>query len=236
MGQKGAPGTIRAWVVGHEESWVFVVLYVGLAVILSAFISLFWLVLLVALHFWMEWVTHAAHHDSVGRIWSESLWAIKLDVGLVLFAFALTLYLPLVFGVLGLGAASRVAATGTRFLVIQRSVRAALLSVDDAVIVARGIVRKKQPRLEAASLGATDWPSAEGARHEADASVARSSATHHEHASGIVSSWRGRWGFSGWASVSFTAVSLALLLLAPLLTDHTSLGVLQEIAAELRPW
>ncbi len=47
-------GPLRRWLVMHDDQWTFIVPYIGLAVLLSALISLFWLVVVVAVHFALE--------------------------------------------------------------------------------------------------------------------------------------------------------------------------------------
>lgn len=45
---------IYDWVIRHDDSWLFTVLHIGLAVVLSIWIGLFWLVAVVVVHFAFE--------------------------------------------------------------------------------------------------------------------------------------------------------------------------------------
>jgi hypothetical protein len=126
---------VRAWIVEHDQSRVFLVLYIGLAVVLSLWISLFWLVAVVGAHLVLELIRQSHLQIGARRIVLESAWELKLDVALVLFALALSLYMETVLGVVGLqgaarlGSASRAAA---RFASWERVLRGVALSADDA--------------------------------------------------------------------------------------------------------
>jgi hypothetical protein len=133
-------GQIHAWIVNHDESKLFLVLYLTLALVLSVAIGLFWLVALVVVHFAFEHV-RSRHEGLTGRAaLGRALWNVKLDVALVLFALVLALYLQVVMGVLGLHAVSRAGALaqagargGIRFAAWEKVIRGILLSADDAV-------------------------------------------------------------------------------------------------------
>lgn len=73
------------WVAEHDDSWLFIVLYVGLGLVLSMTISLFWLAVVVAAHGVIEWVAmgrQGIRDHRLGRV----LWHLKLDIGLTLVA------------------------------------------------------------------------------------------------------------------------------------------------------
>ncbi len=133
--------TARRWILHHDESWLFTIAYVGLAVVLSSYISLFWLIVMVAVHGVLEWV----RQQHLGQGFRGVLWEIKLDVSLVLTAMVLTAYMDVVLGAAGLGGAARLGVrTATRATGWSRSLRGILLSVDDAVQVAR-VAAKRGP-------------------------------------------------------------------------------------------
>ena len=108
------PGGIRNWIINHDDSWLFIIGYIGLAVVLSIWISLFWLVAVVAVHFLFEIVRQHTIHDSWTTIISESLWELKLDIALVLFALVVSLYMDVVLGVAGLQGAARAGASAAQ--------------------------------------------------------------------------------------------------------------------------
>jgi hypothetical protein len=62
------PGPLRRWIIDHDNSRLFVVAYVGLELVLSIFVGLFWLVFVVGLHVVFELVRqHHAHPAAGGR-------------------------------------------------------------------------------------------------------------------------------------------------------------------------
>lgn len=123
------------WVLKHDDSWVFVALYVGLAVVLSLWISLFWLVAVVAVHAALEAFVLTRRGVRTGMA-GHILWHLKLDLALIAFALALGVYLDTLFGLVGLGA---VAKAGARMLSWQQAIRGILLTVDDAAQIARAV-------------------------------------------------------------------------------------------------
>jgi hypothetical protein len=131
------------WVAEHDDRWLFTLLYVGLAVLLSIWISLFWLVVVVAAHGVLEWLAmrlRGLPEPGLGEV----LWHIKLDIVLILFALWLGLYLETLFGLAGLGALARTGAqAGARFVAWQRALRGALMTLDDAAQVARAVAARR---------------------------------------------------------------------------------------------
>ncbi len=203
---------LHRWVIDHDDSWLFFVPYIVLAVVLSAVISLFWLVLIVGVHFGLELLRQHAVKPGLGGVVSRSLWEIKLDVALVLFALALTLYLEVTFGVLGLGHAARFGAmTGSRLALLQRALRGILLSLDDAAQAARVFLRRKFGKAE---------PAAAEAPHQQEA----------------ARGWTGAWTVADKVALGFGAVCLALVLAAPVLTHYTVAGAVAALIAEFHPF
>jgi hypothetical protein len=98
------------WVRHHDESWIFVAIYIGLAVGLSVFVSLFWLVVVGAFHLTLELMRQSWYRETWTSTVLHAWWEIKMDVGLILLALTLVLYLEVVLGLLGLQSAARAAA------------------------------------------------------------------------------------------------------------------------------
>lgn len=201
-------GPLRRFVMEHEDRWTFIILYVGLAVVLSLVLSLFWLVVLLAIHIAFEFVTFGPVHRGL-RLLGETLWAVKLDVALLLLAFSLALYLDHLFGLLGLRAVAQVgtaARAGTRVATKAaawtRGIRSTVLVADDAVQVAR----------------------AAGKRGEA------------EPEGGARPPWRQHWHAGEWISVGLAFVSFLLVVLSPVLTDHTVMSAKDALLHELQPF
>ncbi len=214
------------WIHTHDDSRLFAVLYIGLALVLSIALGLFWLVAVVALHGLLEILRQRRLHPWWPGVLGRVLWELKLDIGLILFAFVIALYMDVVLGVAGLNAAMRVGARGgARLLAWQRGLRAALLSVDDAAQIARAAAsrRRSQP---------PEAPQDPHAPHSQPASGFGS-------ASGDVGSpfggWAARWSRGDRFAIIFGGVCLALILASPWLTGDPVAMVWAKILAELRP-
>jgi hypothetical protein len=210
--------SFREWVINHDESWLFVGLYVGLAVVLSIWISLFWLVAVVAIHFGFEWVRQRHLREGLRPRLLETLWEVKLDIALVVFALALSLYMEVILGIVGLHAASRAGAAtlrgGARFAAWEQAIRGFFLSVDDAAQVARALATKNSEDQELS-----------------------------EEASNVLitpvswwGSWAADWGKGDWIAVGMIVVCIVMMLLATSLTSHTWNTVAVTLLEELHPY
>lgn len=226
-----SPGPLRRWVMLHDDSWLFIVPYIGLAVVLSIVISLFWLIAVVAAHFALEWMRQVylarttQQNLSVGQLLLRVLWELKLDVALVLFALVLSLYMEFTMGVVGLGAAGRAGAmtatrVSTRFAVIQRVLRGILLSLDDLAQVIRVLARRK---------GKTD------AEADTDEAMPESEA---EESFEMMAQpgWRKPWGKGDYVVIGFAALCIVLIVLAPIITHHDMSSMWSTLAEELHPF
>lgn len=212
---------LRRWIINHDDSWLFIVLYIGLAVALSIWISLFWLVAVVAVHFAFEIVRQKDSFSNWAAVVGEALWELKLDIALVLFALAVSLYMEMALGLAGLQGAARIGSAaqagmrgGARFAAWQRVLRGFLLSVDDAAQVARAAAGRKK-----------DGGAANGADTE-------SSQKKELNRIG----WVGPWARGDWVALGMGIVCLLLLASAPFLTDHTFSSTISALAAELHPF
>lgn len=216
---------VRQWVIDHDESWLFVGAYVTLAVVLS-FYSLFWLVVVVGVHLALELGRQSARYESVSKTVAEALWEVKLDLGLIVFALALTLYLPLVFGVLGLSSAaraaagtkavaksgSRVAKSGAKAARFKEVFRAVALSLDDVGLVGKGLIGGK--------VAQETW--------QED--------VHEETGPRDSTSWTEPWTLASWASILFLVASTIFLVGSPLLPGYSVEAVFSTLGAEMEPF
>jgi hypothetical protein len=248
----------RDWVRHHDERWSFVLLYLGLAVGLSVFVSLFWLLVVAGLHFVLECGRQAHHRDGRAEVLSQALWEIKLDIGLVLLALTLVLYIDVVLGLLGIQSAARAAAVtragarlGSRAAAWERNIRTFLLTVDEMARLAYAavMVRKGERGAAKARAERPDDPADTVDQTAADAAA--------EHVAGptdelvattpvgtVVESmapapnqgWRGSWGIADRIGLVLVAAGIALLLAAPVLTPHDWGTALTTILAELSPF
>jgi hypothetical protein len=179
------PPTLREWVRTHDERWLFVVLYLGLAVGLSIFVSLFWLVVVAALHFALELFRQRHYRADRRSVVLHALWEVKLDAGLVLLALTLVLYIEVVLGILGVQSAARAAAVsragarmGTRAAAWERNLRTFLLTVDEMVRVGHaGYMLRKKRREAQLRQGGSDESATASDAPAASADAASAKAT-----------------------------------------------------------
>ncbi|TVS11541.1 MAG: hypothetical protein EA419_07790 [Wenzhouxiangella sp.] len=197
----------RRWLLEHDHRVSFTVLYISLALVLSMAISMFWLVAVVAAHgvleYWSLGKTGPRDHR-LGR----TLWHIRLDILLVLAALWLGLYIDLLFGVAGLGAAARTGAqVSARVIAWQRTIRGVLLTVDEAALAAK------------AAFGGTGGGAPKTAARRSEPLP-----------------WRQPWGWADRLIVATTGVLALLILLTPVLTDHSVVEALAILGQDLHPW
>jgi hypothetical protein len=230
----------HGWIIDHDEKRLFVVLYIGLALVLSIWISLFWLAAVVAVHFIFELVRQASLERRGPVMLAEVLWELKLDIALVLFALALSLYMEIVLGAVSVGLAGRLAIlarggrlaklvqagakAGSRFAGWQRALRGVLLSLDDAAQVLRALARGRGGAAAAAVSSGT------GAAGE-PVDVAADSIP-----AGHWGSWGGSWSRGDVFATALLLVCLGLIIAAPYITEHTWMSTLTTIGDELRPF
>jgi len=199
------------WVAEHDDHWLFITLYIGLALVLSMTISLFWLVAVVAAHGVLEWFAlerQGITDQRTGRI----LWHLKLDIGLVLVALWLGLYIDVLFGLAGLGAAARAGAqTAARVVAWQRAIRGVLMTADEAALVVKAVATRKNGKAP---------PEPEPSEAPMDGRLP----------------WQRSWSRGDKFAVVFTVACAVLILLTPVLTDHTISSTLAVLAADLHPW
>jgi hypothetical protein len=192
----------------HDHRLSFTVLYIGLALVLSMVISMFWLLAVVAFHGLLEFWTLGKRGPADHRL-GRTLWHIKLDIVLILAALWLGLYIDLLFGVAGLGAAARSGAqVSARVLAWQRTIRGVLLSVDEAALAAR------------AALAGRRGAEAEAPKHQRQA----------------PRPWRQPWSWGDRLTLGSGAVLAVLIVLSPVLTPHSVTEALQLLGQDLHPW
>jgi hypothetical protein len=230
---------VHTWIIQHDDKWLFVILYVSLAVVLSIWISLFWLVFVVGIHIVFESIRQVHLQKKPGRVITEVLWEVKLDLALVIFALALSIYMEMVVEAVSLGLAARLAALsrtsrvasllqgglrgGVRFAGWQQAFRGVLLSVDDLAQIARAFGRRKS--------GESDLTET-----VPEAAAVVEPITLENLSTSKWGSWGETWGKGDWISVGMAVIFLVLILASPWLTDHTAGSALAVLAEELHPF
>lgn len=138
---------IVEWVVDHDDRMSFTILYVGLAVCLSIFMSLFWVASLMLCHLGLEVFRHRVLGHDYPLL--QALWDVKLDISLVLFALVIALYSDMIFGFLGLAQATRAVAGVkllTRVTILERAIKVFFLTVDDLSRITHVVIKSIRNR------------------------------------------------------------------------------------------
>jgi hypothetical protein len=215
---------VRQWVRDHDERWSFVIIYLGLAVGLSVFVSLFWLLAVAGLHLALELGRQSQHREGKLEVLSHALWEVKLDVGLILLALSLVLYIDVVLGLLGLQSAARAAAVtragarvGARAAAWERNIRTFLLTVDEMARIGYAAYLVRRGRAGVASETQPPEPVPQVATSPGDG-------------------WRGRWGIGDRIGLLLVVGGVIMLVVAPLLTPHDWGTAGAAIMEELRPF
>jgi hypothetical protein len=201
---------IGRWCDDHDERNSFVFTYILLSVVLSLVAGLFWLGVLVGVHFALEMYRNRSLPGR-SRL-AHATFGIKLDVTLVLMALALSLYADLLFAALGLRAVPRagsaVGRLSGRLPSLRRIVRAALLVTDEVVRIAAYYAASR-------GIGSSNSRSPVWRPH---------------------SPWAERWSLGTHVVMALGTVALFLLIAAPWLTGNGVQGTLGILAHELSPF
>jgi hypothetical protein len=231
------------FILTHDDSKAFLVLYIGLAVVLALWIGLFWLAVVVGVHLLFEIIKQHHHDPRPLPVLARALWEVKLDVGLVLCGLVIGLYIDVLFGIVGIGHAGRAGAqTAARVGLWQRGIRGALLTVDDVAMVAKGVAVRGKKTADEASLAATGTDGgsvgSEGPGPEAaEAALPEPPASPPAGGAELWGDWVApRWTLGDRFSLGFTILNVVLILAAPLLTDHTVASTWAEILSDLHPF
>lgn len=220
---------MRNWILNHDDSWLFMILYVGLAVVLSLWISLFWLLVVVAAHGVLEWVRQREIDPGIPGVLARIAWELKLDVALFVFALGLSIYMEPLLGVVGLRGAARAGVHGAgRFAIWQNALHGFLLSVDDAAQVARMVAARRARNADArnARVGSADEDGDPGVCGDGPQTEPFSK----------WGGWTEKWGRGDWFAIGFGLMCIGFILLGPVLTDHDYPSIVATFAAELHPW
>jgi hypothetical protein len=244
----------------HDDSKLFVFGYVAAAVVLALWLGLFWLAVVVLLHLLFEMVKQHHYDPRPLPVLTRSLWELKLDLGLVLFGIVIGLYMGVIIGAAGIGAAGRVGVqAATRVGIWQRGLRGLLLSLDDVAMVVKArsvnqdgtvMVAGTDPLLAAPNAGPESGTGPEPDTSDSFAAHGHVPDAAPPHAGPPLpppepptsgSDLWGKWIDPRWSrgdrfSIGFTVASALLILATPLLTNHTVASAWAAILHELRPF
>ncbi|NCC31082.1 MAG: hypothetical protein EOM24_03550 [Chloroflexia bacterium] len=233
---------VQQWILEHDDSLIFNLLYLGLALILSMTLGLFWLIAVVGIHAILEVTRQYYRSSRWGFAVAETIWELKLDLALILFAFVLAVYLDYIFGIAGLSAGSRAVAqtagqasrAGSRVVLWQRLIRGFFLSLDDIALAIRafaGRLRGKTTPVAPAQPEVTA-----GLVAETPATPEATNATNTQPPEPLRTSWQHPYSRGDYASLGFGGVCLLMLFIAPGVLNETYADVWQIIVDELRPF
>jgi hypothetical protein len=233
--RSAANGPVTQWILTHDDQRLFTWLYIGLALVLSITLGLFWLVAVVAVHGGLEMFRQRYIDPRWPGVIARTLWELKLDLSLIIFAFVVTLYIDVIFGFAGVGAGVRTLAKagargGSKLAAWQKVLRSALLSLDDAAQVARAALSSKSAD-PAATLSSD---SAQNGLASSGATVP--TAQNEPTLTSQWGAWAGQWSLGDRISLSFGSLCLLLILLAPLITGTSATDVIATIFGELHPF
>jgi len=217
----------KEWIHDHDDRWSFIIPYIGGAILLSIFMSLFWVTMLMLAHFALEVWRHRLL--GIPNPYIHALWHTKLDFSLIILAFAIAVYAEALFAALGLGQAARGAQMATRLGVIERGLRAGLMTIDEAGLFLRALAKGKRKQADGAEAAAVCLDQA-----EETPAVKRKMAAHQEMADEDPAPWRSPTK-GDWASIGFAVACVTLILAAPALTGGDLGGVGRIILEELHP-
>jgi len=233
----------KDWVKDHDSNKVFLFLYIGLSLVLSIVFGLFWLLLFVFFHFLIEMFANKRRNRSFIWVFFQSIWEVKLDFGLVLFAICLSLYLDFIFGIAGIGVGARAVAqtgktaiqstsrianssgnilqTATRFAGWQRIVRSFLLTIDDFGIAIRGAFSRQKSHI----------------KHVTHLENIKKEEVYKPEKIGTNSTnWSKKWQTGDILSFVFGCFCLILILVSPIILQKSIDDIIRIIRVELHPF
>ncbi|AGA33636.1 hypothetical protein TVNIR_1975 [Thioalkalivibrio nitratireducens DSM 14787] len=244
-------GPVRAWIVRHDRSLLFASAYVTLTIVLSVFVSYFWLLAVVAVHILLEWLKkgYLGYRPGLHRT-AWTVWDTKFDVALVFLAFTLLSYTGVNAGVAGAQSATRAgllggrlgAVTGRagslfarlgRLLRVGGAFRGLGIKAVDVFFSARVLLFRKADMARAASDEGYLAPGAASGRARTEKERAQDAELLQipEHLP-----WQRRLGGAAWFVLIVIAFNVVAVLASPLITDHSYLSLFQSLGAKLHPW
>lgn len=213
------------WIHDHDDRWSFILPYVGGAILLSIFMSMFWVAMLMVGHLLIElWRFKLLEIESPLL---HALWHTKLDFSLVIVAFVFAVYAEFIIGLLGLSYAARGAQAVARFGVVERSLRSFLLVLDELGLLVKAFLKGKKKGVSGEKEART---AADG---KADKRAILEKALHMQEED--IRPWRNPKK-GDWFSIGFAVVCVSLILMAPRFTEHRYNDIGRIILAALQPF
>jgi hypothetical protein len=230
--------------INHDQSKAFNALYISLALILSVFVSLFWLVIIVGIHFMLELIRQHHHCSTCARkALGRSFWQLKLDLSFIAFSFVVDAYMGILLGVAGLGNISRLGgieraeiSDGARLGGYERAVRGIVLSSDDiarttsAAVGSRGSPKDDKGNSTSEDDGDKNDDTRTTVMPDSGRPLVQPELTPTD------TDLQVRWTRKDYATVAFGITCVGLLFLTPWLIEMTYSELLHIIMQDLQPF
>lgn len=239
----GHLGPVHRWIVLHDRSVVFALLYVSLTIFLSVYVSYFWLIALVGLHLVLEWLKKG--YLGYGGGWHRTAWTIwdtKFDIALVFLALTLLSYTGVAAGMAGAQSATRVGLLGGRLSAVGARVSPMLARFARAGVVLRAMgIRAVDLFFSARVILFRKADMARATKEEAFLARDLSAPADNEppELSGEIPAhlpWQRALGGYGWFAIMLVVVNTIAVIAAPVVTEHTYPSLLEALATKLHPW
>jgi len=239
----GHLGPVHRWIVLHDRSVVFALLYVSLTIFLSVYVSYFWLIALVGLHLVLEWLKKG--YLGYGGGWHRTAWTIwdtKFDIALVFLALTLLSYTGVAAGMAGAQSATRVGLLGGRLSAVGARVSPMLARFARAGVVLRAMgIRAVDLFFSARVILFRKADMARATKEEAFLARDLSAPADNEppELSGQIPAhlpWQRALGGYGWFAIMLVVVNTIAVIAAPVVTEHTYPSLLEALATKLHPW
>jgi hypothetical protein len=244
-------GPASRWIVLHDQSIPFALGYVGLTILLSVFVSYFWLLALVGLHLLLEWFKKGYLGYVPGwHRFTWTVWDTKFDIALIFLALTLLSYTGIGAGVAGAQSLTRMGLLGGRFPLLTSRLLPVLARFSRVGMVLRGLgiravdlffsarvilfrkadmARSRRQEAFLQSIAAQEAPPV-AASFAPPAALAETGRIPEHYP------WQRALGGYGWFAVLLVIVNSLAVLLAPVLTEHSYASLLQTLATKFHPW
>ncbi len=240
-------GPIKTWIVNHDRSAVFALVYVISTIVLSVFVSYFWLLALVAVHIMIEWLSKVYRGYRYRLAWT--LWDVKFDLALVCLAFALLSYTGVSAGVAGAQSVTRVGVFGSRLSALVSRIGFLAVVGEYFVWVSRYLTRvlpfvsRFGQYLARFGIKVIDLFFSARVALFRKADMARAAARKPLSGAGHTMPqvptelpWQRQLSKGDWFAISVIVINLIAVFSAPLITDHSYASLFQSLLAKLHPW
>ncbi|MCH8474892.1 MAG: hypothetical protein LAT55_06660 [Opitutales bacterium] len=223
----GDRNVLLRWIIDHDDKRAFLIGYVGLTILLTIGISLFWLFFLVGVHLCFECLKKI-EDGALGwkRVLAFALWDIKFDVALLSMAMVLLVVTEIRFGLAGIAGFARFNSVLSRFSGASRS----FLPVKDLVLAFRIVCTRKMDRRDFLQRKLR-WLKAE---KKADQAALR--AADRERIAAYRYPWQAPWDLTAKIVLGIILVNLLVVIIALGIAPDPWGDLIPALKKEFHPW